>query len=199
MPEQYFLDWIFKMNIWIKKYAIQVILLISVITLIILNIIQKRNEKINDVIIPSTVVVKNSTRYDFDKITKLIVNKTFGYDTILVEYHYMPPNYESSPTDRWFLRGYIIKNIVYDNSYLIFVSRNLPDIDHMEFLCHELYHLYQFQSGRLIPLDLIGTKVEYDGVKIDGHMVPYELRPHENDAFSNQNKVFLSIKKYIYK
>lgn len=191
------MDWIFNMN-WIKKYASQVLLIATIIILIIQNI-QKGNEKVDDVIIPSTIVVKNSTHYDFEKITKLIVHKTFGYDTILVEYHYMPPTFESSPADRWFLRGYIIKNIIYDNSYLIFVSRNLPDIDHMEFLCHELYHLYQFQSGRLIPLDLIGTRVEYDGVMIDGYLVPYELRPHENDAFSNQNKVFLSIKKYIYK
>lgn len=202
MLEQYFLGWIFNMAKWIKRYGFLVILTISVILLLVLNLIEKKKVEpkvVENITIPHTVVVKNFTNYEFEKITKLIVNKTFGYDTISVEYHYMPKFQESLPTDRWLLRGYIIKNAFHENSYLIFVSRNLPEIDHMEFLCHELYHLYQFQSGRLVPLDLIGTNVMYDGVQINGNVVPYELRPHENEAFAHQNRVFLSIKKYLYK
>lgn len=179
----------------LKKYGALIILSIGLIGFSVVHKVLPEKK----IALPNTIVVKNHTEYeDFNWLTKLIVNKGFGYDNVTIEYHYIPFKYESSPKDFYKLNGFIIKNISRDNHYFIFVSRFLNEVDHIKFLCHELFHLHQFESGRLIPLDVIGVDVIYDDTIYCGHVIPYALRPYEIDAFDSENATYRKIKQYLY-
>lgn len=178
-----------------------VIILIIVTFLYVLHTRQFsiKTSAIQDLTFPSTINVVNHTQIEeLEYLTNLILDKHFGYDSISIEYYYMPEEFESPPISPIILKGFVIKNYVKKNAYVIFVSKNLKHIEVPSFLCHELYHVYQYESKRLVSLDFFSLHVIYDGVEICAHDTPYFKRQYEIDAFKNEEVVFKSIMKYLY-
>lgn len=77
----------------------------------------------------------------------------------------------------------------FPNNYILWVKPNtLTGL----ILCHELWHLKQYQEGRLI-ITQDHKKVIWEGKEYD-NTKEYDNRPWENEAFSKQNKLWKEYK-----
>lgn len=61
-------------------------------------------------------------------------------------------------------------------------------------LCHEMVHLSQYIKGYL-KLDMDNKIFTWKGAKYDNSL-PYDLRPWEREAYSQQGKLYREYKKY---
>lgn len=79
----------------------------------------------------------------------------------------------------------------FPNNYILWVKpKSLSGI----VLCHELWHLKQYQEGRL-KISEDHKKVYFEEKEYDNTR-DYDTRPWENEAFSMQNKLWKQYKEY---
>ena len=80
--------------------------------------------------------------------------------------------------------------------YAIFVDESMGRDESLVILSHELYHLQQYHSKRLVVLD--NGIVNWEGEKMDVMSLPYNDRPWEKEAFNNQRKLEIELRKVLY-
>ena len=91
--------------------------------------------------------------------------------------------------------AYIQKNPYENNSYFIFVNKDI-DISINEVLSHELTHLKQMQNGRLIQNNI--NYAIFLGDTINFSKIPYDHRLYEIEAFNNEKSILRSVNQILY-
>ena len=184
------------MKKWLKWLLISlVVLLVGLINYIIIK--QSLREEA-DLTFPNTVVVQNATDFEpLDKITKAIVYNVLGYDTINITIAYIPKQLEQMGDKD--IRAFIQKNIFQEHAYMVLVSKTFRASEFKMVMSHEMAHLDQYESGDLIQIDLGLEMVIYKGDTIKYVDVPYDNRPHEKDAYKQEDHIYKELEKVLYK
>lgn len=92
-----------------------------------------------------------------------------------------------------YLEGFIVETSL--NTYQILVNRNLNEINLRRVLFHEMIHLKQSHTGRLINCNRMSS--QFDGVDYPNiDEVPYLMRPWEYEAFKHQKNLILYYNMY---
>jgi hypothetical protein len=90
------------------------------------------------------------------------------------------------------LRAYIIGE---RNQYIIYID----DLDRQEsltILSHELIHLQQYSSGRLIRME--DTFIMFDGTVYNVNDIAYRNRPWENEAFKKETGLKIKLEELLF-
>jgi hypothetical protein len=90
------------------------------------------------------------------------------------------------------LRAYIIGE---RNQYVIYVD-DLGREESLTILSHELIHLQQYSSGRLIRME--DRFVMFNGEVFNVDNIPYKDRPWEIDAFKKEKDLKMKLEKNLY-
>jgi len=179
-----------------KTKIIKIIIPIIIVLLIIIG--NNCNKKqINKFEFPETLTVNNFTEYSYlDTIIMIVVNKIFNYDTINVDIHYINNNFNKNSTFEY--NGYIEKNKFKNHGYVIFLRKNLSDNLLKKVISHELIHLKQIETGRLVLTDDNNILI-YDKTLIILSQTSYLNRGFEIDAFLEESNIFNQLNDLIYK
>jgi hypothetical protein len=155
----------------------------------------RREKNINIYEYPDSLVVNNYTNYkNADMYSKLILNKIYDYDTIVLNIYVAPRDYG---TDEYDVAGFIQKNIYEPHTYNIFTKKGGLPISIKSFLSHELIHLHQMEMGDLIPIsDYLG--MVYKGDTISFVDVPYKERPFEIQALREERGNLKQLNHLLY-
>jgi hypothetical protein len=90
------------------------------------------------------------------------------------------------------LKGYIIQS---NNGFIIFIKR-VGRRESIEIIAHELIHLEQLKSKRLVNQD---STLIFEGTQYDIRNIPeYSIRPWEIEAFKRQSQVESKIIEVLY-
>lgn len=103
----------------------------------------------------------------------------------------MPESMKNSIGDEFEMKASIIGE---GKQFMMYVD----DMDRMEaikIISHELIHLEQYQSGRLVKLD--DNKVLWEGKVLDVKKIPYMKRPWEIEAHKKDNELEKKIKNML--
>lgn len=171
---------------------------VIIISLLMFFIVKYALRKEADLTYPSTIIVQNSTKHtELDKITKTIVHHVLGYDTMNIGIAYMPKRFEKIGNKN--VRAYIQKNIFQEHAYIILISKKFRISEYKLVMSHEMAHLDQYERDDLIQIELGLEEVIYKGDTINFHEVPYDERPHEKDAYQQEDHIYKQLDKILYK
>jgi hypothetical protein len=156
-------------------------------------------------------LLSNQKQQTFKKVTlsrnNIISNKTSksyldtlvsqGLDVLGLKGEYvmirtMDPSLKGALGADTELRAYIIGE---RNQYIIYIG----DLDRQEsltILSHELIHLQQYTSGRLIRME--DRFMMFDGEVYNVDNIEYKNRPWENEAFKKENDLKLKLENILY-
>ena len=148
----------------------------------------KKPKEFKELSIPikNTVLDKTNTNYLKDIINAGLYELDVDSSTIYI--HKMSESMKDNLGKDYILKAYIIGN---EKQFIMYVD----DIDRMEairVISHELIHLQQYRSGRLVKLD--GNKVLWEGKEIDVEKIPYMNRPWEIEAHKKDDELEKKIK-----
>lgn len=90
------------------------------------------------------------------------------------------------------LRAYIIGE---RNQYIIYVD-DLDREESLTILSHELIHLEQYSSGRLIRME--DTFIMFDGKVYNVNDISYQNRPWEIEAFKNETDLKIKLEELLF-
>jgi predicted metallopeptidase len=110
-------------------------------------------------------------------------------DSVTVNLYYLPTNLKNIVTNNniFIVNALIIKNV--EKNYSIFVNDNSINSDKLiKYIAHELIHLDQFNSKRLVVYDNLNV-IRFDNKLYFTLETNYENRPWENEAFSKQEEL----------
>jgi hypothetical protein len=156
-------------------------------------------------------LLSNQKQQTFKKVTlsrnNIISNKTSksyldtlvsqGLDVLGLKGEYvmirtMDPSLKGALGADTELRAYIIGE---RNQYIIYIG----DLDRQEsltILSHELIHLQQYTSGRLIRME--DRFMMFDGEVYNVDNIEYKNRPWENEAFKKETDLKLKLENILY-
>ena len=129
---------------------------------------------------PSHLVVNNySDCKSLDSLSLIILDKIFRYDSITITIVNMQVK------ENTIASGFIDKDSTMLHSYIIYVNTNSVKSlnDKIYFICHELSHLRQYESGELVTLK-DKTGMIFRGDTINFESTGYSNRPYELDAIA---------------
>lgn len=153
---------------------------IAVVLAIIISVINSGKLVIkNSIIYKENNIVNNTTPYSYyDDIIHVGLNKLGIKETVVIVQEVS--SFPNSNFGELELKA-VIRNS--GNQYLILVN-NLGRLEAIKVLSHELIHLKQYQSGRLVEeIDII----TFEGKKYYKNQLPnYYARPWEKEAFMQQ-------------
>lgn len=89
------------------------------------------------------------------------------------------------------VNGFVIKDEENECNYYLFISPLLEGDKLIEVLAHEIIHINQYYTKKLISTS---TEVCWDGNSIDINELNYLQRPWEKEAFDNQFSLYEIIK-----
>lgn len=134
-----------------------------------------------------TSYVQNS-KTNFVEIAEFVLEKIFNYSGItlnIIENKKLTDKVSNNDLE---ISAFLEKS-PFPNNYILWVKPNsLTGL----ILCHELWHLKQYQEGRLV-ISQDHKKVTWEGKEFDNSK-EYDMRPWENEAFSQQNKLWRQYK-----
>lgn len=134
-----------------------------------------------------TSYVQNS-KTNFVEITEFVLEYIFNYSDITLNIIENKNTIEKVSNKDLEIKAFLEKSL-FPNNYILWVKPNtLTGL----ILCHELWHLKQYQEGRLV-VSQDHKKVIWEGKEYD-NTKEYDTRPWENEAFSKQNKLWKSYK-----
>ena len=137
--------------------------------------------------IPETVYVINETEYDVSLKTKLIINKIFSHDSIYIKFDYMnEPLYIEGIE----IAAHVVKNPMFENQYLVLMSKKVKPYHEDIILAHELTHVNQFEILDLEYINVFMGIYKYKDDTININEVSYKNRPDEIDAYTMEDSVF---------
>lgn len=144
--------------------------------------------------IPETVHIINETKYDVDFKTKLIINRIFGYDSIYIKYDYM---IEPKFIDGNEVTAHVIKDPMFDNHYIIYMSKKIKKYNEDIVLSHELIHIDQYEKNDLEMINVFNWTFRYKDDTISLIMTPYNQRLFEIDAYNLEDSVYNQLQTLI--
>lgn len=134
-----------------------------------------------------TSYVQNS-KTNFVEIAEFVLEYIFNYSDITLNIIENKNTIEKVSNKDLEIKAFLEKSL-FPNNYILWVKPNtLTGL----ILCHELWHLKQYQEGRLV-VSQDHKKVVWEGKEYD-NTKEYDTRPWENEAFSKQNKLWKSYK-----
>lgn len=137
--------------------------------------------------IPKTVRVFNNTEYDVEFKTKLIINKILGHDSIFIKFDYMiEPVYINEIR----VSAHVVKNPMFENQYMVYITKNLKPYHEDIVLSHELQHIHQFEISDLEILDVFMGSYRYKEDTLMFGLLPYKDRPEEIDAYAKEDSIY---------
>jgi hypothetical protein len=186
----------FHIVIYMKKSKIILIILLLIVLFLGLYFLKRKPEvPFKDIELPNTSnFINNRTENKYLDTVILLAADRLGIDAAIISVFPMNEqvriNFERE--NNISLTAFIIGS---DYRYAIYTQ----DLDRMEsitVLSHELIHLKQYQTKRLV---IIGNGVvEWEGQKIDVNLIPYNDRPWEREAFREETKISKDLKKILY-
>ena len=151
-------------------------------------------------------LISNQKERTFKRVTlshnNIITNKTSksyldtlvseGLDVLGLKGEYvmikdMNPSLKGSLGSETELRAFIIGE---RNQYIIYVD-DLNREESLTILSHELIHLQQYSSGRLIRME--DHFMMFDGEAYNVNEIPYKERPWEIEAFKNETDLKIKV------
>lgn len=179
-----------------KKSKIVLIILGLVVLFVAVYFLNKRKETpFNEIEIPDTSnYINNRTDNKYIDTVLLLVAHKLDIDGVMISIFPMRDetriNFERE--NNISLKAFIVGS---GFRYAIFTE----DLDRMESITvfsHEMIHLKQYNSNRLIVLE--NGVVSWEGKKMDVNSIPYNERPWEKEAFQNETKLANDLKKILY-
>lgn len=178
-----------------KKGFLIIGVIVLVMTLVVILLV-RRERNVNVYEHPTTLVVNNLTDHkNADTYSKIILNKIYDYDTIILNIYYEPRDYGTNEID---VAGFIQKNPFEPHYYNIFMKKGGLPTSVKNFLSHELIHLNQMEIGDLIPLFNNDSMIVYKGDTIVYKDVEYQRRPYEMDAMQKDGNVYKELNHLLY-
>ena len=176
-----------------KKFIIIGIVVLDITLLVILLVRRERNVNVYE--FPPTLVVNNLTTHkNANTYSKIILNKVYDYDTITLNIYYAPKDYS---VEEYEVLGFIQKNRFEPHYYNIFLKKGTLSLSIKNILSHELIHLHQMEIGDLISIPDTSLII-HKGDTISLLDVPYNKRPFEIEALSQDNKVLKELNHLLY-
>lgn len=182
------------------RKGIKYILWISVVLIVLsllyfdLHLLKKHNEKNKP--IPETVIIHNNTDYDIDLTSKVTLFNIFEHDSIYVKFEYME---EETFIEGNKLGAYVIKNPFFKNQYVIYMSKDIKIYQESIIIIHEMIHINQYETEKLIMLNPMYGLCAYDGDTISLMHTPYFERPFELDAYNTEDSIYNEVFKILEK
>jgi hypothetical protein len=153
-----------------------------------------KTEYFNEVTLPETNTVYNSSNYNFmDTIVSIGLRELNVKDkTVTIR---NMPSYVSSSFDNQ--NNMQLEASVYGvgDTYIIYVT-DMDRNEAMKILSHELIHLEQYASKRLVVVS--NGLVTWEGKEITILNYPYNQRPWEIEAYDGQRDLQKRIEKILY-
>jgi hypothetical protein len=156
-------------------------------------------------------LISNQKERTFKRVTlshnNIITNKTSksyldtlvseGLDVLGLKGEYviikdMNPSLKGSLGPDTELRAFIVGE---HNQYTIYIS-DLNREESLTILSHELIHLQQYSSGRLIRME--DNFMMFDGDAYNVNDVPYKKRPWEIEAFNNETDLKIKVGELLF-
>lgn len=145
---------------------------------------------------PETLVVKNNSGFEVEKIIKALAHYVFEMDSLRVDVTLIPPHMENMGDFK--IKAYVIQNLFEDKHYLIFLSRNIFPSELKEILSHEFIHIEQMERGDLIQFLPDQPYVLWEGDTLHVQNIPYKKRPYEIEAHAQDWKIYQNLEKIWY-
>lgn len=143
------------------------------------------------------IYVLNDTKYDVELKTKIILNKIFKYDSMYVKYVYLN---EELLFGNMKISAFIVKNPMFNNQYLIYMSKDIKSYHEDIIISHELLHLKQYENCDLELINPFIGLYKYFNDTLNLNYIPYNKRPFEIDAYNSEDTIYqqlqILLKKY---
>lgn len=178
----------------ILKIVLIVLLLIGlIIGVYLLN--RKAEQPFKQVELPDTAnFINNRTDNKYIDTVMLLAANKLGIDGAIISVFPMSDvsriNFERD-------NGISLKAFIIGSGYQYAVyTEDLTRLEAITVFSHEMIHLKQYNSNRLIVLE--NGIVKWDGVMMEVNSIPYNDRPWEKEAFENETKLANDLKKILY-
>lgn len=182
-----------------KKKILYVIISLIIACLIVFVIVyNSKPVEYNSVEIPAdNKIMNNSSRPYLDTIVAIGMSK-LSIDSCRVIIRDMPEDL-SNNSDRG-TGGMDLKATVFESggTYFIYVNKSVSKSNAIEVIAHEIIHLEQFWSGRLIVLNKSGL-VNWEGEQFETLQIDYNSRPWEIEAFREDGELSSLIEEVLVK
>lgn len=175
-----------------KKIYVVIILLILLLIIYFLN---RKESYYNQIELSNNNLITNHTSYSYmDTVVSI------GLDQLKVKNTYIlikPLNDNIKKNFKVYnnldLKAFIVGT---QNQFIIYVDNDLTRISCIAPLSHELIHLEQYNTKKLILLNQ--NKCVWKGDTLDVSLIPYNERAWEQEAYKNENHLADLIKKSIF-
>lgn len=132
--------------------------------------------------------VKSPKQFDIEELLNFAIQKLNITPNIKITIMYNTTLLDKLSEDIEF--SALLQNPV-PNQYLLYIREGVISA---QILCHELIHLQQYDKGDL-KINKNFTEIIWKGNKFD-NSIPYNKREWEIEAFSKQNALWKSFKKF---
>lgn len=186
----------FHIVIYMKKLKIVLIVLLIIAFFVGIYFLNKRTEiPFKEVDLPNTAnYINNRTEQKYIDTVILLAADKLGIDAAIISIFPMRDetriNFERD--NNISLKAFIVGS---GFQYAIY-TEELDRLESITVFSHEMIHLKQYNSKRLIVLE--NGVVEWEGQKMEVNSIPYNDRPWEKEAFRNETKLSNDLKKILY-
>jgi hypothetical protein len=172
-----------------KKIIIWILVLIALVTIFIL--LYKPEKSFSRIELNKSSYVTNNTKYPYIDTIIHVGLDSIGIKGVAIQVRELTKESKAALGENVELKGALYG---YGNQYLMFVSEGSRQ-NHISIVSHELIHLRQYYTNRLI---YNGTFVYFDSVKYNLSDVDYFSRPWEKEAFEKETKLSNQIISKLY-
>lgn len=179
-----------------KKNKIILIIVVILLLGLIIFLVTRKEKPFNQLTFPITNVVTNkTTNVNFPPIINAGLHE-LNIDSVYVMVVPMSDKMKTNGVgdESYELLGSLIGNRLQNTLYVNKMSRSQA----ISVISHELIHLDQFHSGRLVKKDGINM-VSWEGKIYDVTVTPYMERPWEIEAFKRDKDLEKKIIKLLLK
>jgi len=162
----------------------------------IIYLATRKEKPFNELTFPITNVVTNKTTQDY--LTPIINTGLYELKIDSV-YIIIQPMSLAMKTNGLGDKSYELMASLIGNKtqYILYVNQ-MDRYEGIEFIAHELVHLVQFHSGRLVKREGLNSAL-WDGQIYDITEVPYLERPWEKEAYSKDKDLAKKIRNVLLK
>jgi hypothetical protein len=179
-----------------KKSKIILIILLLIVLFVVVYFLNKKEETpFKEIELPDTAnFINNRTDNKYIDTVLLLAANKLGIDGAIISVFPMSDdvriNFERD--NNISLKAFIVGS---GFQYAIF-TEDLSRAESITVFSHEMIHLKQYNSNRLVVLD--NGVVQWEGQKLEVNSIPYNDRPWEREAFQNERKIANDLKKILY-
>lgn len=182
-----------------KRFLLWVLFFILTIYIFNSCSCERNNQQIESVdIYRNNNNIINHINNDYIESIVIVGLHELKIDSVTVNLYYLPTNFKNIVTDNkiFVVNALILENV--ENNYSIFVNNDSEKSEKLiEYIAHELIHLEQFNSKRLVVYDNLNV-IRFDNKLYFTLETNYESRPWENEAFAKQDELKNRIDNILY-